>query len=440
MNRNPSFLQSAVIAGLIIAGAVAVPTASGQVIDIVSRPPDAITGAPAIRLTGFTANAEVDVSFIRTAPDGVPPSFRATARYRVAADGSVDVASAPLSGDWKSPAPEAPFWTMQPDAKAPVPTKGVVLIQAKSNGMHVQAEFRLPELGQVTIEPVKTFPGAFLARPANASGPLPLIIVLGGSEGDDLAAREIAPILASAGYAALGFPYRSPDRGQGQAIPGLPSVFSEIPVDRLEQVHEWALADTRVDPERIGLWGVSKGAEFAIIAAANYSWLDAVAAIVPSDVVWEGFGSGTLERTGTPSFALKGKPLPFVPYGEPGRLRNSKESGRWQNPQAAAEARIPIERYQGLLLVAGGEQDRSTDSAGMSQAIAERRAEMGRHTVSLIYPDAAHGLTGGGLLDPIESDRGGTVEGNGHARKAVWAATLDLFRTAWPLPVGVHHE
>lgn len=54
---------------------------------------------------------------------------------------------------------------------------------------------------------------AFLARPANASGPLPLIIVLGGSEGDDHTAREIAPRLASEGYAVLGFPYRSPDRG-----------------------------------------------------------------------------------------------------------------------------------------------------------------------------------------------------------------------------------
>lgn len=439
MNRNSSFLRDAFIAGLIITGAVAAPSASGQVIDVVSMAPDPVTGAPAIRLTGFAADAEVDVSFIRTPPDGVPPSFRATARYRVASDGTVNVADAPLSGDWKASVPEAPFWSMQPDAKAPVPVKGVVLIQAKSNGMHAQAEYRLPESGQVTVEPVKRFPGAFLVRPANASGPLPLIIVLGGSEGDDLTAREIAPLLASEGYAVLGFPYRSPDRGQGQAIPGLPSLFSEIPVDRLAQVHEWAFADTRVDHERIGLWGFSKGAEFAIIAASNFPWLDAVAAIVPSDVVWEGFGSGTLERTGTSSFSLNGKPLPFVPYGESGRLRNSKESGRWEHPREAAVARIPIERYRGLLLVAGGAQDRSSDSAGMSQAIAERRAEKGLHTVSLIYPDAAHALTGG-LLDPIGSDRGGTVEGNGRARKAVWTATLKLFRNAWPLQVGAHHR
>lgn len=426
---------NAVFAGLVAVCAVAAPPASGQAIDLASRPPDPITGAPLVRLTGFAPGAEVDVSFIRTPPDGAPPSFRATARYRVASDGTVDVASAPLGGDWKAPVPEAPFWSMQPDPNAPVPANDVVLIEATSGSVRAQADYRLPGPGQVTVDPVEEFPGAFLARPATASGPLPLIIVLGGSEGDDITARDIAPRLASAGYAALGLPYRSPDRGQGQALPGLPSLFSEIPVDRLEQVHRWAREDARVDGHRIGLWGFSKGAEFAIIAAAHYPWLDAVAAIAASDVVWEGFGSGSLERTGTASFSLHGNPLPFVPYGEPGRQRNSKQSGRWLHPRKAAEARIPIERFEGLLLVAGGEQDRSWDAAGMSQAIAERRAGAGRQTVSLIFADADHALTGG-LLDPVEPERGGTVEGNGRAGRAVWAATLALFRTAWPLQVG----
>lgn len=431
IGRHPNLLPGALLAALFLAGAVVSPTAEGQVIDIASAAPDPISGAPTVRLQGFTAGAEVEVSFIRAAPDGLPPAFRATGHYRAGRDGAIDVASTPLRGDWKAQVAEAPFWAMQPDANVPVPAPGVVLIQSKSPGVEVQVEFRLPATKPVTLEPVKEFAGAFLARPVDASSPLPLIIVLGGSEGDDSKAREIAPLLAAEGYAALGLPYRSPDRGQGQAIPGLPSLFSEIPVDRLEQVHRWALTDARVDPGRIGLWGVSKGAEFAIIAASNFPWLDAVAAIVPSDVVWEGFGSGTLERTGTPSFSINGKPLPFVPYGAPGRGRNSKDTGRQQHPERVAAARLPIERFRGLLLVAGGERDQSWDSAGMSQAISDRRAEHGLPTVALIYPDAAHGLSGG-LLDPIEADRGGTVEGNGLARKSVWTATLELFRIAWP--------
>ncbi len=320
---------------------------------------------------------------------------------------------------------------MQPDPSAPVPVSTVVMIQATAQGIRAKAEYRLPEPAPVQIEDVTQFPGAFLVRPASATGRLPLIIVLGGSEGDDHTARGIGPQLAAEGYAVLGFPYYSPDRGRGPAIAGLPSVFAEIPVDRLEEVHRWASTDPRIDVNRIGIWGQSKGGEFAIIAAATYPWLDAVAAIVPSDVVWEGFGSGTIERTGTPSFSLGGKPLPFVRYGVPGRARDSKDTGRAQYPQDVAAALIPIGRFRGLLLVAGGEQDRTWNSAGMSQSITQRRKDSGLPTVSLVFPDAGHALVGGSL-EPVDVSRGGTVEGNGAAQKAVWAATRELFRTAWP--------
>lgn len=423
-------------ASLIVAGFVAAPAVHAQVIDIASKGSDPISHAPMVRLIGFTPGVEVEVSYTRTAPDGVPPAFRASSLYRVGPDGTVDVASVPLRGDWKSPLPEAPFWAMHADEGAAVPAPGLVLIQAKSSGTLVQVEHPLSESAIPTkSEPVQEFAGAFLVRPADASGPLPLIIVLGGSEGDDTTARGVSPQLAAEGYAVLGLPYRSPDRGQGQAIPGLPSLFSEIPVDRLETVHQWATGDARIDPERIGLWGFSKGAEFAIIAASRFPWLDAVAAIAPSDVVWEGFGSGSVERTGTSSFSFNGQPLPFVAYGGTGRGRDTKQLGRRQSPERAAAARIPIEDYQGLLLVAGGERDQTTDSAGMSQAMAERRAEHGRQTVQLIFEDAGHALgAAGGRLDPIESEQGDPNDGTGIARKLVWAATLELFRTAWPEP------
>ena len=419
--------------GVMFVGVITAPGVLAQSIDI-SRGSDPISHAPLVRLTGFKAGTEVEVSYIRTPPDGVPPAFRASAHYRVGPDGKVDLDSVPLRGDWNAPLPEAPFWAMHADDGAPLPTPGLVLIQANSSGTLVQVEHRLSEPSRpTTSEAVQAFAGAFLVRPANASGPLPLIIVLGGSEGDDGTARGVAPHLAAEGYAVLGLPYRSPDRGRGQAIPGLPSLFSEIPVDRLEEVHRWAMNDARIDPERIGLWGFSKGGEFAIIAASRFPWLDAVAAIAPSDVVWEGFGSGSVERTGTSSFSFNGTPLPFVGYGASGRGRDTKQRGRRQFPVRAAAARIPIEDYMGLLLVAGGELDQTTDSAGMSQAIAERRAEHGRQTVSLIFEDAGHALgTAGGHLDPIESAQGERDDGTGIARKVVWAATLALFRTAWP--------
>ncbi|MEL7232737.1 MAG: hypothetical protein AAGJ85_09540 [Pseudomonadota bacterium] len=45
------------------------------------------------------------------------------------------------------------------------------------------------------------------------------------------------------------------------------------------------------DMESVGLWGVSKGAEYVLIAGERIEGIDAIAAIVPSDVVWEGWGA-----------------------------------------------------------------------------------------------------------------------------------------------------
>ena len=390
---------------------------------------DSTAGAPRVRLVDFPPASEVEVSFTRTAPDGKPPSFRSTARYRVGSDGSVELSSVPISGDWTLPSPESPYWTMQADETAPVLDPHIVRIQARTGSISRDADYRLPTRTGLKVEAVPQFAGAFLIRPADAVNPLPLVIILGGSGGDDQTARHVAPLFAAEGFAALGLPYISPNRGRGQAISGLPEMFSQIPVDRLQDVHRWAAADSRIDAERIGLWGESKGGEFAILAAAHYPWLDAVAAIVPSDVVWEGFNYTTPKGTGAPSFTLNGRALPFVPYSAAGRGRDVKEAGRRADPARAAAARIPIEHFAGLLLVAGGEHDRSWDSAGMSQSIAERRSEAGRNTIALIFPNAGHDL-GPPSLHPIEPGPGGSAEAIGHAQYKVWQATLRMLNAA----------
>jgi poly(3-hydroxybutyrate) depolymerase len=423
-----SGIAPAVVAVALALGSASSGHAAAQEIQLRRSTSGSPSGAPEIRLLGFAPNSEVEVSFTRSAPDGLPPSFRSSASYRIGSDGNLDLTTAPIAGDWSSSSPEAPFWTMRPDTSAPTPDPRVVLIEVKAGAISRRTEFQLPHVHGVTIQPVAAFAGAFLAMPTRALGPLPLIIVLGGSGGDDRTARHVAPLLAAEGFAVLGLPYISPDRGAGQAIVGLPSAFSRIPVERLEDVHRWAVADPRVDAERVGLWGVSKGGEFAIVAAAHFPWLDAVAAIVPSDVVWEGFSYSTPMGTGTPSFALHGRDLPFIAYSAPGRGRDVKEAGRRADPQRAAAARIPIENFAGLLLVAGGELDRSWDSAGMSQSIAERRAEAGRTTISMIFADAGHDLDPT-FLDPIEADAG-SAEAIGRAKLDVWNATVEMFRSA----------
>ena len=277
-------------------------------------------------------------------------------------------------------------------------------------------------------------PGAFFITP-EGDGPFPTLILLGGSEGNDRGARGKAPKFLAEGYAVFGLPYYSPAWGpQKQQFPALPRAFDAIPVDKLETARDWLQQRSDVRADAIAIYGVSKGAEFALIAGSKIDGFAAIAAIVPTDVVWEGWGPGTQPGKNS-SFSWRGKPLPFVPYdgmneefatpsgadGRP-RLRLPHDKGRHANPALAIAARIPVEAIDEPVLVAGGDADNVWNSGEMTQIIAERRAEAGLETVSLIFTDAGHSLSGDGAPSKWSSDA--EIE----AQKIIWPATLAFFR------------
>ena len=139
--------------------------------------------------------------------------------------------------------------------------------------------------------------------------------------------------------------------------PELPAAFADIPVERLNAVFEWLKRRPDVDSTRVALLGTSKGAEFVLIAASHFSWITSVVAIAPTDVVWEGWGPD-VEPGKRSSFALNGKPLPFVPYvdfeeefagygiGRDVKMRRFQDKGRAANPAAAVNARIKVENFR----------------------------------------------------------------------------------------------
>lgn len=280
----------------------------------------------------------------------------------------------------------------------------------------------------------EALPGAFFATP-EGSGPFPTIILLGGSEGGDGGARAFAPRFMAQGYAVLGLPYYAPTwPGQPSAFPQLPAAFADIPVEKAHEARRWLCARQDVECGNIGLYGVSKGAEFALLAGSLEPGFAAIAAIVPTDVVWEGWGAGTTEGQSS-SFSWKGKPLPFVPYigmneeiakfaipGAKPRIRLPQDRGRHANPDRAVAARIKVEDIGAPVLVAGGDADQVWNSGEMAQAIAERRAAANLPTVSLIYTDAGHNLSGDG------ANAGGQLgEADVAAQKEIWPATLAFF-------------
>jgi dienelactone hydrolase len=383
-----------------------------------------------IVLTEFNAGAEVEIRAERSMTFGgpAPQLFRSSARFLADANGRVDLASAaPIAGSYTGVDPMGLFWSMSAVPEAPsVDRYSEVRLAAYAKGRllastTVNIHGWLPS---VEIRDVAAFPGSVFAAMPGA-GRLPAIILLHGSDGGSGTVRVMAPMFASRGYAVLGLPYYSPpDQNGRRELEALPAAFSEIPIDRLEQARAWLARQPTVDAERIGLWGYSKGAEFALVAAAHFPWIRAVVASAPSDVIWEGWGPNVAPGPSA-GFSFHGRSLPFVPYDYRGvGIYDSIAGGRRAHPDRAAAARISVETFKGDLLVAGAGKDATWDSAYMAQNIAERRAEAGLKTTLLIFPDAGHGLTG----DPwAPKGEGAAAEAESQAQRTMWAETFDFF-------------
>jgi dienelactone hydrolase len=424
-------------------------TATAQTLEV-SPPGPILTGQPVtIRLTGLPPKAAVRLDTERMVAEmGQKVRYRAEATFTADANGSLDLGKdAPNAGSYRTADLRGLFWSMTPakDAKGIVTETNQVLLTARVDGTEVASTVLrfVNTLPTVKIESVDQFPGAVLATVPGRDR-RPVVIVLGGSEGGAGIARDVAPNLAAHGFAVLGLPYYSPAAWNStvRELPALPASFVDIPVDRLELARAWLKTRPDVDASRIALLGVSKGAEFALVAASKMPWITAVAAIVPSDVVWQGWGPDVIPvDSRRSSFSYAGKALPFVPNkdflqemsgfqsGADVRYRRPQDKGRAADPAAAVAARIRVENFKGPLLVAGGIEDQMWASGAMAQNIAERRVEAGLETVALIYTDAGHALYGHGWSPTTQYDlgpfkTGGTPGANARAQAEVLSETL----------------
>jgi hypothetical protein len=411
-------------------------------------------GIQVIQLQGLQPGAEVLVQATRQVAEftGGQRSYRAEARFKADAQGRVDLGQAvPTAGSYSRADLRGLFWSMQPAPAGTVaPAPGQVELQARTPEGRVLATHQvqlLSSLPGVQQRPAEGLAGAVFASPPG-SGRRPALILLGGSEGGSAITRD-APAWASRGYAVLALPYYSPAGWSASGptpaeLPSLPGAFADIPVDRLETAHAWLAAQPEVDAARIGVIGTSKGAEFALLAAARMPWIRAVAALVPSDVVWEGWGPGVQPDTRS-SFSWKGQPLPYVPYldfdkefmgfatGTDVKIRRPQDKGRAANPARVPAARIPVESIAAPVFLAGAHDDQIWDSGSMALAIAATRAKTGLPTETLVYRDAGHFLGGTGWspttqynAGPMKS--GGTPEATALAQAEVHARLVGFMQ------------
>lgn len=145
-----------------------------------------------------------------------------------------------------------------------------------------------------------------LFRPEKDRYPGKALICFGGSDGRFELSRMLAHIFQAQGLTALALAYVMEE--------GLPKQFCRVPIDSLEAA---AKRLHGMGYERVGLWGLSKGAELALTAGSLLPGLvNAVVAVSPINTVCQGF---VMERgiTVAPgsTWSFHGEEVPYTGFG-----------------------------------------------------------------------------------------------------------------------------
>ena len=219
----------------------------------------------------------------------------------------------------------------------------------------------------------------------------PALVVLGGSDGGvpDL----IAELLASHGYPSLALAYFG--------APGLPRRLERVPLEYFARGLRWLRGQPGVDPRRTVVYGISRGAEAALLVASTFPRLaHGAIAMVPSyEVIGTQYGDA-------PAWTRRGRGL-------------------------TAYRIIPVERITGPVLTAGAGEDAVWNSAGSVRQIELRLREHHFRFAHphLVFAHAGHdvGTSIPNLPTSIDRDHWGGSRGpTAAARVALWRAVLDV--------------
>lgn len=281
---------------------------------------------------------------------------------------------------------------------------------------------------------------------SQVNGKHPVVIVLGGSGGGfDL---DKAAVLSRHGFATLALAYFG--------IPPLPSWLHRVPFEYFEAAFLWLAAQPEIDMERLGVLGVSRGAELALLLGTTFQQIRAVVAYAPSSVAWAAAGRDKTTGEIIPSWTWRGPPIPFAPLPlrgfmlrsaipvvllrRPVVFRNLFRAGL-RNRAAVERAAIPVEKIAGPLLLISGGDDHLWPAAEMSEAILARlKRHNFRHAAEhLHYPGAGHMLRYPHLPTTSRESRnphlrnakfsyGGTPARDAEAQSDSWRRTVSFLQ------------
>ena len=387
--------------------------------------------------------------------------FRGRATYVANELGEVDLGSSPpLAGSsYELPDQAGLFWSMaaDPGRTATGPDNGLRLAsqdELRPGQVRLEAEIEgqivarvdiglLLGAEDVAVQEVREAGVVGVFARDQSSEPQPAVIVLGGSEGGLYTARWAAPLLASHGYSVLGLAYF---QGGEPELSTLAPNLEHISLETVEAARNWLSRQPGVDPDRIAIVGVSKGAELALLAGSTFPWVSVVGAFAPSHVVWEGVPpDDQSDRSAGSSWTFRNRALPYVRWSKASEqrgdvVRSVTGSSRLTEVhlESLAEyatdvdaATIPIEQSDAAVFIAAGSDDAMWPSAYSAEKLRERLALRDPKLPSHFeLHNTGHLILGTGWAPTTQFQRrqgrlqGGSAQLDSAAQRVIWPAFL----------------
>ena len=341
----------------------------------------------AIRLTGLLPGVRVTIR--AQAYDDAGRMWESHGLFRADVTGCVDLAAhKPLKGTYRGNDSMGLFWSMRlTHGRGNVPatfrkegtSPDSVALKVEVAGREVTAtqlerRWLAPETGVCDVREDGLVAQLFVPP---GRGPHRAVIVLGGSGGGyDL---DKAAVLCRHGFATLALAYFG--------VPPLPQWLHRVPLEFFGRAIAWLARQPEIDARRVGLLGVSRGAELALLLGAKFREVGPIVAFAPSAIAW---GSGGRDKaTGEiiPCWTWRNETVPFAPLPlrrfiarsavsvgllrRPAKFRKLFLLGM-RNREAVARAMIPVERCRGPILLISGGDDHVWPSTRMTKMIVER--------------------------------------------------------------------
>lgn len=397
-----------------------------------------------IKLRGLQPREEIQIQAQTEDANGV--LWQSTEVFQSDDNGVIDLAAqAPLMGSYEGIDPMGFLWSMQPSQK-----HATFKVNGEHFSVNLSAYREKEKIASQDITRLRKAPNIkrMLVNESGLVGvlflppsphPLPVIITLNGSNGG--LSENRAQLLASHGFAVFALGYFG--------MEGLPSNLQEIPLEYFETAFAWIKQQPSIDSKRIGLYGISRGAELALILGAWYpDSIRAIAAVVPSSVVYPGLK----DETPVPAWTYRGHSLcPFARVAQihpkdgddplnPASILNSFLEGM-KEKEAYEAAVIPVEKIQASLFLVSGGDDQMWPSALYASQIEQRLKDKGSaiSCTHLHYPNAGHGIgiphlpqPGSLYYHPVGKrwfTMGGTPADDQHASQDSWSKLIVFFET-----------